>query len=184
MDYRDNWAPTAIVERVHRSKDGLYRITDAERVWDTPKGKDPTDEDEKAVLFLRGVLKGRDRRDFNPTADLVVLVLDGGGDALATGKKYVENRYGQLPEAKIEELSTPPEGDPPIGSEEGGIPSVRFKVTRGGADSLRSADKLVVVSAVESEGKVIVAEAACPWRERAIWERRLVQFVGTLSPGR
>jgi hypothetical protein len=40
--------------------------------------------------------------------------------------------------------------------------------------------KLIVVAAIEVNGKVVAVEAICPWDQRAIWERRLVNLAGSL----
>ena len=40
---------------------------------------------------------------------------------------------------------------------------------------------LLVVSAIATNGKTVVVEATCPWKQRAIWERRMVYLVGTLT---
>ncbi|MGL6096543.1 MAG: hypothetical protein ACRC7O_12185 [Fimbriiglobus sp.] len=182
---RANWRPTTVTEAVHRSKSGLFKITDFERVWAVPQGKDPADEDEKADLVMTGILKGRDRRDVWPKAELVVFVLDDAADPLAAGKTYIRERYKTFfDETTFEDLSGPPEGDAPLGTEDNGTPVARMKVVRGGADSTRSADKLLLLSAVTADDKMVVAELTCPWRERIVWERRLMQMASSLKAAR
>lgn len=186
LDMREKWEPTKLSERVLRSKAGLYKLIDYGQVWAEPKSKDPADEDPKADLIRTGTLKNQGRGDFRPTAELVVMVIDGGADPLDAGKSYVEKRYQAF--AKIRgdaitfaDLTGDPEGDPPVGPETSDAPVARVKLTVGGADAFRSADKLIVISAVAAEGKVVVAEASCPWKERAVWERRLMQLLGSLK---
>jgi hypothetical protein len=75
-----------------------------------------------------------------------------------------------------------PAGDPPVGPDTGTTPTYRLKVSRGGAKASKSSQKLVVFSAIRVGDDVIVAEGSCPWSEREVWERRLVQLVGSLRP--
>ena len=56
----------------------------------------------------------------------------------------------------------------------------RLKVSPGGAYASKSAEKLVVYAAIETPDGVVVAEASCPWAQREVWEKRLIQLVGSL----
>jgi hypothetical protein len=189
LDERTNWEPTAVAERIIRgnSAEVPYQLTDYERVWATPKLKTPADEDPKADLLLEGLLKTQGRGDAKPRAEVVVMVLDGGD--LKAARRYVEARYKKLYEGSgneinFEELTGEPDGEPmavvPSTPE---TPVAGYKLTIGGADPFRSADKLIVLSAIESGGKTVIVEASCPWKERAIWERRLAQLAGSLKAG-
>lgn len=184
LDQRKNWSEEVATEAVYRSESGKYRLSNFEKIWSKPDGSDPKDEDPKADLLLKGVLKGRQRRDVNPTAALVVLVLPGGGDPMTVAGKYVRKRH--TPDAElfgptaITELTGDPVGDPPVGDEKAVAPVARLKVSPGGENASKSAEKLVVYSAIKVGDEVIVAEGSCPWAQRAAWERRLMQLVGSL----
>ncbi|MCZ2342951.1 MAG: hypothetical protein LC104_14350 [Bacteroidales bacterium] len=184
LGVRENWGEKVAEQRVYRSKSKLYRLTDYTRIWEKPKRKEATDEDENGDMVLQAVLKGKDRSDFAPTANLVVLVLgEAPGDPLAAARDYIERRYKLFPEITIDEWTGDAAGDPPGGPEDENIPVVRLKVRYGAGGAVRSADTLVVFTAITSGGKTIVAEGSCPWRERSIWERRLMQVTRSLRPG-
>lgn len=177
LELRENWAPTRVPEQVHRSKSGLFRITDYERLWIQPKGREPTDEDEKGELVLESKLKTGVKRDFYPTAYLVVIVTDADGDA----RKYVEDRYAIFDDVKFEEIEGELIGDVPnSGPMEPALPVQRLKVVRGGEGTIRTADKYVLFASIKTDDHLIIAEASCPYREREVWEKRLAQIVGSL----
>ena len=182
LEIREDWTERAPQQRVYLSPDKSYRITDYERLWEKPKRKDPKDEDDLGDMVLQAQLKGKERNDFPPTADFVVLILgEAPGEPLAAARDYIERRYKRIPEIRVEEWSGDPAGDPPAGPEDHDIPVVRLKVSYG-SDALRSADKLVVFTALALGDRTIVAEGSCSWRERAIWERRLMQLTRSLRP--
>ncbi len=177
LQERTSWKPSSSQEMVFRPTSGFYTVTDPERVWSKPKGKDPTDEDPKADFLLKGKLKVTGRRDFSPEADLVILLLDPAGDPNGTARKYVEERLNLVPDTKIETVEGGPEGDPPAAGADGDVATVVRLQARRGEASTGTADKFVVFRAFEVNGKLLVAEATCPLRERSVWERRLIQLV-------
>lgn len=180
MSERDKWGEKAPDQRVYRGKDGSYRLTDYARIWEKPKNLDPKDEDELADLVLQSVLKGKERLDFPPTADLVVLILpESPGEPLGAARIYVEKRLSYIPDVSITEWTGEPAGDPPLGPENDSIPVTRLRVT-GGADADPSSARLIVFSALAVGDKTIVAETSCKWKEREIWERRMMQIVRSL----
>lgn len=186
LDQREKWAERVGGEIVYRGPTGKYRLSNYERVWDRPPGIDPAGEDPKADLLLRAEIKGRSKRDFLPRAALVVMVLDDPGDPADVARKYVQARhtldaavYGPT---QITDQTGEPTGDPAVGPDPSATPTYRLKVSRGGAKASRSSEKLVVFSAIRVDKDVIVAEGSCPWSEREVWERRLIQLVGSLRP--
>ena len=186
LDRRANWSGKTGTEVVFRGPGKVnYRLTAHEAIWKKPAGLAPTDEDPEADLLLKAELKGRQQRDFPPQATVVVLVLDEGGDPAEVAGQYVRKRHTLDPEVfgptKITEVTEDPVGDPPPGPDDGGAPTTRLKVSPGGENASRSAEKLVVYAAVKSGDAVVVAEGSCPWTQRAVWERRLIQIVGSLK---
>lgn len=186
LDRREAWSPRVGTEIVYRSPTGKYKLGTYERIWDRPAGIDPAGEDPKAEMLLRGELKGRSKRDIVPRAMLVVMNIDRPGDVVESAREYVHARhtldaavYGPT---QIVEQSGEPVGDAPIGPDSTLTSTFRLKVSRGGPKASRVSEKLVVYSAIRVEDRVIVAEASCPWSEREIWERRLIQIVGSLRP--
>ena len=191
LDQREKWVPAAAVEATFRSvkPTSRFRLSTPEKIWAAAQ-LDPTDEDPAAELLLKGVLKGRTRRDFNPAASVVVLVVPGGAEANEIAEEYVRKRYTRDPAVfgptAIEPVTGDLAGDAPAGvagaATEGGLPARRLKVSPGGADASKVAEKLVVFAAMAAGDSVVVAEASCPWSQKDVWERRLAQFVGTLRP--
>ncbi|HET6576401.1 MAG TPA: hypothetical protein VFG68_22570 [Fimbriiglobus sp.] len=169
---------------VFRGTAANYQLTGEASVWKKPEGLAPTDEDPKADLLLKGELPSRRKSDFPPRATLVVLVLKDEGDAADVGGKYVRKRHTLDPEVfgptKFVELTGEPEGDALPAPEAAGTPPMRLRVTPGGENAARSAEKLVVYSAIRVGDVVVVAEGSCPWSERAVWERRLIRVVGSM----
>jgi hypothetical protein len=161
-----------------------YEVLDADGVWSEPDRKDvnPTDLDPKADMVLHGRAKrkGVDRPD---EAQLLVLILDSdGGDALAQGRKYVEDqRAAAVKEGdpklvpKFTERTADPEGDAtPVDQ---ATPVVRIQAMVPGATS---ASRLLVVSAIKVGDKVVVASAWCAWGDRGLFETKLAQIAGSL----
>ncbi|OWK34718.1 hypothetical protein FRUB_09560 [Fimbriiglobus ruber] len=185
LDLREKWTDRVGNEIVHRSKDGKYKLSNYEAIWKVPPGSDPTtDGDKKADLLLQGQIK-QARRDFPPKATLVVAILEGSGDAADVATAHVRKRFTPDPEVfgptEITEITSDPAGDPPVGPETAGVPTYRLKASPG-KEASRAAEKLIVYSAINVGNEIVVAYAYCSWTEREIWERRLVQFVGSLRP--
>ncbi len=151
-----------------------YKLSSPERIWKQPEGLAPTDENPKADLLLQAELPGRQKRDFPPRATLVVIVLKGGGDPAEAGGKYVRQRHTPDPEVfgptKITEVTG--DAKPPDGAS-----VTQLRVTTGGANASRSAEKFVAYSAIKVGEDVVIAEGSCPWPERVLWESRLVRLV-------
>ncbi len=187
LDQRERWAPAAAVEATFRSVKpaSRFRLSSPEKIWAAAQ-LDPTDEDPAAELLLKGVLKGRAARDFNPTATVAVMVVPGGGDANELAEEYVRKRYTRDPAVfgptAIEPVTGDLAGDAPVGAVAEGLPARRLKVSPGGADASKVAEKLVVFAAMAAGDSVVVAEASCPWSQKDVWERRLALLVGTLRP--
>ena len=186
LDQRDKWVAAAAVEATFRGvkPSSRFRLTTPETIWAAPP-LEPTDEDPAAELLLKGVLKGRVRRDFNPEALAVVMVVPGTGGPAEVAEEYVRKRHTRDPSVfgptAITEVTGDVAGDGPTDAV-GGLPARRLKVSPGGPDASKVAEKLVVFAAMKSGDAVVVAEANCPWSQKDVWERRLVQFVGSLRP--
>lgn len=180
LDGRAGWTPKVVPERVVRGKSANYQLRDREGLWQEPKYKQPADEDPKADLVLEGVLKtARESGDAKPQAELVAFVLDGGDEPLAVARRYVKDRYKKRyaetgTGIELTEVTAEADANPGV---------LRLKLAVGGSGSFRSADKLLVLSAIAVEGKIAAAEASCPWKERAVWEPILMPLTGSLSPG-
>jgi len=184
LDLRDKWSETKSNEQVFRSGkgSGRFRLSTTEPIW-TEAAVEATSEDPKAELLLKGKLKARSSNDFAPEATLVALVLPGtDADGALT---YLKARWTKDAElfgpTIITELSGESEGDP-TDKPAAGLPTVRWKVAVGGPNASKSSEKLVVFTTMPTGADTIVAEGSAPWKEREAWERRLMQFVGTLRP--
>ncbi len=167
--------PTGV--STHRSKSGLFTLKDSDGLW--AKKDPPASLDPDGTLWLRGTPKTASGRNKPSTVDLVVAEIEPGGDPKSQASEIVRK---SLPEGEpiVEELTGEPTGDPAAGERNPATPVTRWKVKYKGADA--GVNKLVVYSAVASQGKLVVCYAACPWKDLGYWEQRLMQIVGSLTP--
>jgi len=183
---RDTWVAKEAPVKPFGGHGFDYRVLDAEGIWAEPDRKvhSPTDLDPKANLLLLAKEKKKGR-DFPNEATLVVLVLDaGGGDPLAEARKYVEDQRAEAMKAvdaafvaKFTELTGPPEGDPTPNTVDPTAPVVRL---RGDVAGARDQSRLLVISAIKLDEKVVVAYASCAWADRELFDSKLTQIVGSL----
>ena len=162
-----------------------YQIATFEKFWKEDERSLPTDLRPKADLVLRGEFTGRSKQDRPPYAELAVLFIEGGGDPMSVAAKEVRAYYTRDPDTfgkfNLTELTGEPLGEPPPGEEPAAVQPARYKVSPADPNASKSAEKLVVYAAIEVDGQTVIAEASCPWSQREVWERRLIQFVGTLK---
>lgn len=186
---RNDWTPRVAPETVFRSvKDGsLFALSTTDPAWARADGLDPAAETPPAELLLAGrVDSAGDRR---AAARAAVFVLDPAGDPQAQAEALVRARHSPDPKlfgpTAIEPAAGDVQGEP---ASPGEVPPTlavtRLTARATGAGASASSDKLVVFSVAALGGKVVVAETTCPLNERAIWERRLVQLVGSLGANR
>ena len=118
-------------------------------------------------------------------ADLWVYLIDpAGDDPLRQGRQFVEalrpKEVGGRAVA-FKERTGAPEGDPPIDTVDTPAPVVRLESTvEGSSDQAR----LIVVSAIRVDNKVVVVQARCEWKHREAFETRLMQMAGSLRTGK
>ncbi|MFO0938166.1 MAG: hypothetical protein U0798_16805 [Gemmataceae bacterium] len=184
LKLRENWKETKAAGNIFASKKLDYKLTDSEGIWKQPKNSFPTDEDALADLLIRAeiVPKGQNG-DAKFKADAFAFVLPGAADANKAAIDFVTTRKSRNPEMhqelKAEEVKEPIEGDDPVGEPPANpVATTRFKIYH--PKSPDSA-KLVVISALATNGKVVAVEATCLWRERSVWERRLVNLAGSIA---
>lgn len=165
-------------------KSADYTVTDGERIWNVPKNSQPTDEDPLADLLLRAEIKPKgSREDLVFKADLYSYVLPSSPDPMKAASEFVLTRKSRNPELfaefQFEELKELPVGDEPQGDQPTDpVPTRRWKMTH--PKSPESA-RLIVVSAIDANSKIVAVEATCLWRQREVWERRLVAIAGSLT---
>jgi hypothetical protein len=187
---RESWNPST-GSRVVFPRKGTpkvpYQLGTYAKTWAERPGVDPGDVRPKADLALVGTVPTRGKGDRPPTAELVVLVFDDPGDPAAVAGREVRKWYTREPETfgefKVAEVAGDPEGEPTPGDEDPAGPVTRLAVTAADPNVSKSVEKLVVFAAVKVGDKVVVAEAQCQLAQRKVWERRLVQFVGSLRGG-
>jgi hypothetical protein len=186
---REGWNPptgTRVTFPRKGTHKARYQLHTYEKYWTESPGLEPTDVRKEGDLLLTGTLP-IGKSDFRPKAEVVVLVFDDGtADPGQVAAREVRKWYTRDPDVfgkfTVTELTGDPEGEPSPGEEPGGIPATRFAVTVDDPNASRSVEKLVVFSAIRIGDKVVVAEANCPLNQRKVWERKLVQFVGSLRP--
>ena len=189
LDRRESWTPKAMPETIFRGvkNDSLFALSTRSPAWKKADGLDPASETPPAELLLTGKIQAKGDR--GPTATVAVFVVNPEGEPQAQAEKLVRARHTP-DEAVFGPTAIAPapgeiEGDPAtLGEAMPKLPVARFTVKATGPGASASSDKLVVVSATPIGGKTVVAEAVCPLNQRAIWERRLVQLVGSLGPNR
>jgi hypothetical protein len=178
---RDNWKEKS-GSRVFTGSAADYELTDEESVWEAQDPKDvpvlnPELKLAKPDLHLRAfdpaAKTKRDRNDLRKAADLFVFVIPAKGDPVQTAKNFILEREKETGSegAKFEAVtdrSGPDADDAPSGTAE------RLKLERS-ASSLT----FVALAAVASGDKVVAAWGECRWESRALWERTLVQTVGS-----
>jgi len=152
--------------------DGIWsEVTDEEQV----KAVDP-----KADKFLV-VLADPKKRNPTRKAELVVAVLEPGGDPLQVARDHVTERANVLAELqgqwKFTELSQPPEADPPANTVEGNAPYVMLRCVN---ERNPAYTRYYVVSAIRAADKVIAVYAWCPWDEKAPFAHQFIQVARSL----
>jgi hypothetical protein len=178
------WTEKKLETAVIAGKGTDYTLTDGERIWNVPKNSQPTDEDPLADLLLRAEIKPNGgRSDLVYKADLFAYVLPAAPDPMKAASEFVLKRKSRNPELyaefQFEELTDPPIGDVPQGEAPAEpIPTRRWKMTH--PKSPESA-RLIVMSAIDVNDKIVAVEATCLWRQREIWENRLVAIAGSLA---
>lgn len=188
LDGRADWKPTAAAVQTFAGDAVAYRIVDTDRWWSKPPEISPQDAagDPHADLFLRATYKTRAAGDIKPTAELVCYVLDGADDPpLDAARKLIAARYKMreplFGKTTLTDITGEPEGDPPGGDDP---PATEVLRMQAGSAKDPGTSKLLVVAGIAAGGKTVIAEAACPWTDRVLWERRLMAIVGSLRPGR
>jgi nitrogen fixation-related uncharacterized protein len=185
LDNRKDWKEkqSSVVPFKGTSID--YTILDAEGIW-TEETDDTRvkAEDPKADKFLTAKVKAKGR-DFNKEAELLVLVLDGGGEPLATARSYVEAQANMNMEIRGKntffEVTGSLEGDPTPNTVDGNAPHVLLE----SKNSLDAAYRwLYAISAVNHDGNIIAVVAKCKWEDRAEFDTKFVQLVKSLRTGR
>jgi hypothetical protein len=153
-------------------------------LWTVPKGSRPTDEDPLADLWIQCTIKPQGRAgDAAARADCFVYVLPASPDPQKAAADFVTSRPSRNPESHREFVVTavaePVAGDEPLGGPPASPrPTARFKLTHPqNPDGAR----LLVVSAMACGGKVVAVEATCPWKDREVFEKRLVSLAASLG---
>ncbi|MGL4423201.1 MAG: hypothetical protein ACRCZF_21240, partial [Gemmataceae bacterium] len=185
LNTREGWKETTLSMTTFNGEAVDYRILDTERWWKRPEGLQPTDIDPAADLILTADYKSKRTGDRKPRAELAAYLLPASNDPGATLKTYIQDRYTKRSDlfgpTKLNPINTEPQGDPPGNTE---LPL--RDVVRLHAESVKdpATSRLLILSAVTTGGKTVGVEVSCPWSERHLWERRLMQIAGTLQPGK
>lgn len=172
---------TAGFRKVFRSKLGSYTLTATEPNW--RELSDPASRD-GADLALSGLLGAAGGSRPN-TAEVLVFVLDAGGDAAAAARKHLEETVYARPgfPLTLTPVTDDFQGDDPPSGPPGPLnPTAavtRYEVRYENGDA--SSRKFVVVATLAAGKNVIVAVGESSLNQRRAWEKRLVQLVGSLA---
>ncbi|MDB5311941.1 MAG: hypothetical protein JWO38_6143 [Gemmataceae bacterium] len=187
LDLRDKWTGKEAEIRSFGGHRLGYQVLDAEGIWSEPdlKTSPPSDIDPKADLRLLGKEKKRGGRDVSEEATLVAVILDdGGGDPLAEATTYIRTYWadkikdqtdGKMTaelKNRVDEL----EGDV-SNTVDPTAPIARLEMTVPGDKNQR---RLIVISAIKMDGKLIVVHSWCAWGERTALEAKLAQIASSL----
>jgi hypothetical protein len=186
LDLREKWTAKEAEVRPFGGHKLGYQVLDAEGIWSEPDPKlsPPSDVDPNADLRLVGKEKKRGR-DISEEATLVALVLnDSGGDPLAEATTYAKSYWAE----KIKEQSDgkltvelTPRADEPEGDAANAVdataPVARFDMKVAGASSQR---RVVAVSAIKLDGKLVFVHTWCAWGDRSVMEARIAQIAASL----
>jgi hypothetical protein len=185
LELRDDWKPKQSTVVSFRNNVLGYALLDGDGIWtEVTDEKRVRDEDPKADKLLLAKVKQKGR-DFDEEADLVVYVLDAGGDPLAAARAYVERQANANPELRGVNIFTddvgPPEGDPTPNVVDGNAPYVLLK-SRNDRDAGHT--WLYAISAIKVGDKTVAACAKCKWSQRAVFDTRFIQIVKSLRAER
>lgn len=204
--YRDSWKAKVASTSTFTSKEGNFLLHDRDGIWidrrvdeeGNPLSKkgsqfavNPKDLDPKAdMAFIAEMDRKKSieaRLNFTPTCEAMVLILNKGeGEPLDQAKSYVLNRYqseadrnkveGVEPaKMKLEELTKSP-SDTPLPTE--GAPVSRWV----SIDSTNpSHQKLVILSALELDDKVVVVFGECAMKNAFYMEPYLLRLAASLK---
>ncbi|MFO0851207.1 MAG: hypothetical protein U0871_22015 [Gemmataceae bacterium] len=185
LDKRANWAERTGAAVDFTGRVGNYRLTSYERIW---QSQPSPDEEPKPDLELHAALRGRQNQDYTPRATVLVWVVPGaaGDDPLKAAEAFLRKLYKRdesvFGKREVTPVDDPPAGDPPVGPEGTGRETGRLRVAPADPAASAAARKFVVFAALPTEAGLVIVEGSCPWAERAVWERRLIQFAGSLRP--
>ena len=162
---------------------GGASVTDTDGFWADHLAKQEkfvaSEFDPKAVIYLVGEVDDK-RKDLKRTpinrGHLMVLVLDGEGDALAKAKEYIvaKVKEGDDPTAKFGDVTEPL----PEGASEPTIAMLRLQST---SDTDKSKNDLHIITAVNANGKTLVAWARCDKQIRDFWHPYFIKIAGSLK---
>jgi hypothetical protein len=182
LELRKDWKERVSPVVPFKGETVPYTILDAEGLWaEETEQQRIKDEDPKADKFLRS--KKAKTKDHQSEAELLVLLLDGGGDPLGKARQYVEAQANTMTETRGKNTFTDHpndalEGDPTPNTVEGNTPFVLLK-------SVNSLDPtyawLYAISAIEVDGKTVAVVAKCKWSQRGNFDTKFVQIVKSLK---
>ena len=181
---RNEWAESKPPGTVFQSATHPYTVFDSDGLWAVPRGSRPTDEDPLADLWIHVEIKPRGRAgDAAARADAYAFLVPASSDPLAAAVKYVTSRPSRNPERhaafQFDVLKDPITGDEPLGGPPANPqPVTRLKMTHPDNPDV---SRLIVVAALEIPGSVVAVEATCLWRDREVFERRLVNLAGSVA---
>jgi hypothetical protein len=183
LDLREKWKPSAAAAVAYSNPTVGYTILDSEDVWDPiydeadVKGQDP-----KADKYL-AIYANRTKRNKEFHAQLVVAILEGGGDnPLNDARAQAEAHANALAELQGKytfQVVTDPTGGEPTNPAEKHTTALRLKATntKNPVENV----KLYVVSGVRVGDKTVALYAWCEWRDRERLDTKLLQIAESLK---
>jgi hypothetical protein len=158
-----------------------YRILDGEGIWTERPNPETSSHPADLHLLARVKEDGIDQGE----ADLWVYLIDpAGDDPFKQGREFVETLRRKEMDGRavtFKERTGAMEGDPPIDTVDTLAAVVRLEASVEGASGQ---GRLIVVSAIRLDNKVVVVRAECEWKHRETFETKLVQIAGSLRSGR
>lgn len=159
-----------------------FSLQDPDDVWKEDRTRLAVDEDALADTKLVASVKSSGGGDFRHDAELVVYAIAQMGEPIDDAKGYLESALKKdLPnDIKVEltQIEEEPLGAPSPNAIDKNTEAVRLQAKIG------NLKKLIVISAVKVDDKVVFARCTCNWSDREIFEQNFIATCGSLKAGR
>ena len=179
------WQPKKATITSIRGDKLAYSLQDPDDIWKQNRNQPPEDvdplADAKRVAEVKNP-RGGQKLD----AELVTFIIDPAGEPIDDAKAYLEQMFNKdaaiFGKTVMTTLDDDPAGAPSPNSIDKNTDVVRLRTTTGMGGG--AVVKLVVISAIKTDDKVVFVRCMCPWDSREVFEQNFIATAGSLKPGR